>query len=85
MTDPLALMLTGSRLKSPPSDSADLKAALASVEKIQQELASVRQTITASMSPLSMGERAAASHHLAVIAAGLGLLHKAFRLIVAES
>jgi hypothetical protein len=64
-----------------PSDVADPSQALATVERMQGELAKVRASITAPAAPLSIGERAAASHHVQVIAASLGVLHKAYRRI----
>jgi hypothetical protein len=64
-----------------PSDAADPVLALATVERMRGELAKVRASISAPLAPLSIGERAAASHHVQVIAASLGILQKAYRKI----
>lgn len=58
--------------------------ALATVESLQAQLASLRQSISDPTAKLSIGERAAAAHHVQVIAGSLGVLHSAFRRIASD-
>ena len=77
--------LEGFGCEPEPTDCADPTQALASVERLQRELGFVRLGIMAPSAPVTMGERAALSHHVQVIDASLRLLHDSFLRIASGS